>query len=138
VERPNQAVTSAKRLARPGAPDYWVALEETVLRRPVGGQEVMRAQLAQLIEAAGRPNITIQVIPFAVGWHPALYGMFNIFRFAAQELPDVVYSEGLTSSYYLNKPDDTASYTEALDTMCAQAASPDQTITILRDIMKGT
>ena len=55
-----------------------------------GGQEVMRAQLGHLIEAAGRPDITIQVIPFAAGWHPALYGMFWIFRFSAQELPDVV------------------------------------------------
>jgi transcriptional regulator with XRE-family HTH domain len=125
-------------LTRPGAPGYWVVLEETVLRRPVGGHKVMRAQLGNLIEAAGRPNTTIQVIPFAAGWHPAMYGMFNIFRFAAQELPDVVYSEALTSAYYLNKPEDTASYTEALDTICAQAAPPDQTITILRDIMKET
>jgi hypothetical protein len=125
-------------LTRPGAPDYWVVLEETVLRRPVGGPDVMRAQLAHLIDAARRPNITIQVIPFAAGWHPALYGMFNTFRFPGQELPDVVYSEGLTSAYYLNKPDETARYTEALDRMCAQAATPDQTITILRDLMKET
>jgi hypothetical protein len=101
-------------LTRPGAPDYWVVLEETVLRRPVGGPVVMRAQLAHLIEAAGRPNVTIQVIPFAAGWHPALYGMFWIFRFPGGEPPDVVYSEGLTSSYYLNKPEDTTKYTEAL------------------------
>ncbi|HCU93950.1 MAG TPA: transcriptional regulator [Actinobacteria bacterium] len=125
-------------LTRPGAPDYWVVLEETVLRRPVGGPKVMRAQLAHLIEAAGRPNVTIQVIPFAAGWHPALYGMFNIFRFPGNELPDVVYSENLTSAYYLNKPEDTTRYTEALDHMCAQATPPDQTITILRDIMKET
>ena len=63
-------------LTRPSPPEYWVVLDETVLRRPVGGQQVMRAQLAHLIEAAGRPNVTVQVIPFAAGWHPALYGMF--------------------------------------------------------------
>jgi len=125
-------------LTRPGAPEYWVVLEETVLRRPIGGHHVMRAQLAHLIETAARPNVTIQVIPFAAGWHPALYGMFSIFRFPGQELPDVVYSEGLTSAYYLGKPEETAHYTEALDRMCAQAASPEHTITILRDIMKET
>jgi transcriptional regulator with XRE-family HTH domain len=123
-------------LTRPGTPDYWVVLDETVLRRPIGGREVMRAQLAHLAEAAARPNVTIQVIPFAAGWHPALYGMFNIFRFPDQELPDIVYSEGLTSSYYLNKPEETARYTEALDRMCAQAAPPGQTASILRDIRK--
>jgi hypothetical protein len=123
-------------LRRPEPPEYWVVLEETVLRRPIGGREVMRGQVGHLIDAAGRPGVTIQVLPFDAGWHPAMYGMFNVFRFPDQALPDVVYSEGLTSAYYLNKPSETAVYTEALDRMCAQAASRDQTITILYEIMK--
>jgi transcriptional regulator with XRE-family HTH domain len=125
-------------LRRPQAPEYWVVLEETVLRRPLGGPKVMRAQLAHLIESAGLPNVTIQVIPFAAGWHPALYGMFNLFRFPDQQLPDIVYSEALTSAYYLNKPNETARYTQALDQMCTQAATPEQTIAILRNILKET
>lgn len=125
-------------LRRPAPPEYWVVLDETALRRPVGGRDVMRGQLAALIETAGPGNITIQVIPFAAGWHPALYGMFWMFRFPDQEMPDIVYSEGLTGAYYLSKPAETAAYTEALDRMCAQAASPEQTITILRDILKET
>jgi len=72
-------------------------------------------------------------------WHAALYGMFNVFRqFPARELPDVVYGESLTGAYYLNKPEEAARYIEALDQMCAQAASPAQTVTILRDLMKET
>jgi hypothetical protein len=125
-------------LRRPDPPEYWVVMDETVLRRPIGGQQVMREQLAYLIDATGLPQVTIQVIPFAAGWHPALHGMFNIYRFPAQELPDVVYSESLTGAFYLNKPDEAARYTEALDQMCAQAASPEQTAAILRDIMKET
>ena len=82
------------------------------------------------------PRVTVQVIPFAAGWHPALYGMFNVFRFPAQELPDVVYSESLTGAYYLNKPEEAARYIEALDQMCAQAASPEQTAAILSDLLK--
>ena len=73
-------------------------LDETVLRRPVGGHMVMRAQLEHLIAAAGQPNVIIQVILFAAGWHPALYGMFNIFRFPAAQLPDIVYTEALTGA----------------------------------------
>ena len=107
-----------------------------MLRRPIGGPDVMRGQIEHLIETAGRPNITIQVLPFSAGWHPAMYGMFNIFRFPDDAMPDVVYSEGLTSAYYLNKPEETAKYTEALDRMAAQAATPDQTVTILRQILK--
>ena len=125
-------------LCRPEPPEYWVVMDETVLRRPIGGHKVMRAQLEHLIAAAGQPKITIQVIPFAAGWHPALYGMFNIFRFPSEQLPDIVYTEALTGSYYLNKPEESARYTEALDRMCAQAASPEHTISILSEIVKET
>ncbi len=123
-------------LARPEPPEYWVVMDETVLRRPIGGPQVMREQLAYLIEATQLPTVTIQVIPFTAGWHPALHGMFNIYRFAASEVPDVVYGESLTGAFYLNKPDEAARYIEALDQMCAQAASPEQTAAILRDTMK--
>jgi Domain of unknown function (DUF5753)/Helix-turn-helix domain len=125
-------------LQRPDPPGYWVVLDETALRRPIGSRDVMRDQIEHLIAAAQQPGITIQVIPFAAGWHPALYGMFWIFRFPDAQLPDIVYSEALTGANYLSKPEETARYAEALDRMCAQAASPEHTITILRDIMKET
>jgi transcriptional regulator with XRE-family HTH domain len=123
-------------LARPAPPEYWVVLEETVLRRPIGGADVMLGQVAHLIEAASRPNITVQVLPFSAGWHPAMNGMFTIFRFPDEEMPDVVYSEELTGAFYLNKPEETGKYTEARDRMAAQAATPNQTLTIMRKILK--
>ena len=125
-------------LSKADPPRYWVVMDETALRRPIGAPAIMREQFARLIDAAERPDITIQVIPFAAGWHPALYGMFNIFRFPGGQLPDIVYTEALTGSYYLSKPDETAKYTQALDQICAMAASPEHTITILRDTMKET
>jgi transcriptional regulator with XRE-family HTH domain len=125
-------------LGRPDPPEYRVVLDETVLRRTIGGHKVMRAQLEHLIQAAGQPQVTIQVMPFAAGWHPALYGMFNIFRFPVAQLPDIVYTEALTGAYYLDKPDESARYTEALDRLCAQAASPERTVTILGEIAKET
>jgi hypothetical protein len=125
-------------LHRPDPPRYWVVLDETALRRPIGSRHVMRDQIEHLIHAAQQPSITLQVIPFTAGWHPALYGMFNIFRMPDDQLPDIVYSEALTGANYLSKPEETARYTEALDRMCAQAASPEQTITILRDTLMET
>lgn len=121
-------------LSRPAPPQYRVVPGETVLRRPIGGQAVMRGQLEYLIGASARPNITIQILPCSTGWHPAMYGMFWFYRFRTA-LPDVVYSEALTSACYLNKPDETARYAEALDRMCAQAASPGQTTAILAGIL---
>jgi transcriptional regulator with XRE-family HTH domain len=123
-------------LNRQAPPEYSVVIEETVLRRPIGGSEVMRGQIKHLIDMAGRPRVALQVLPFSAGWHPAMYGMFNVYRFPDDAMPEVVYSEGLTSAYYLNKPDETAKYNEALDRMTAQAATPDKTVTILRQILK--
>jgi hypothetical protein len=125
-------------LHRPDPPEYWVVMDETVLRRPIGTPDIMREQVSHLIQAAEQPNVTIQIIPFAAGWHPALYGMFNIYRFPDDQLPDIVYTESLTGAYYLNKPDEAARYIQALDQMCTLAASPEQTLTILRDLMKET
>jgi hypothetical protein len=61
-------------LGRQHPPELWVILDEAVLRRPVGGPDVMREQLAWLAQAAQRPNIAIQVIPFGAGAHEGLRG----------------------------------------------------------------
>ena len=100
------------------------------------GPAVPRAQLDRLIEAAQQPTITIQVLPLAAGLHPALYGPFFIFRFDAPELPDIVYGEHLTGAYYIEKPDETAAYIQALDRISAQAVPADNTAAILRTIAK--
>jgi hypothetical protein len=123
-------------LSRPEPPRLWVVIDEAVLRRPVGGPTVMYAQLGQLIDAVAQPNVTLQVLPFAAGAHPVMYGMFHLLRFPAAELPDIVYGESLTSAFYLDKPTDVASYTEALDRLCAQASPADKSASILRRIRK--
>ena len=125
-------------LARPDPPKLWLIIDETALRRPATttGPVVMRAQLDTLIQAAGRPGITIQVLPFTAGLHPAMYGPFRIFRFEAHQQPDIVYSESMTSAHYIDKPDETAAYAQALDRISAQAAPGDDTATLLHNIRK--
>jgi hypothetical protein len=61
-------------LDREHPPERWVILDEAVLRRPVGGPDVMREQLARLVEVGQRPNIAIQVVPFGAGAHEGLRG----------------------------------------------------------------
>ncbi len=63
----------------------------------------MEAQLERLIELVGEPNIALYVVPLHSGYHGAAAGSFSILRFAAPELPDVVYVEQLTSALYLDK-----------------------------------
>ncbi|MEU0717267.1 helix-turn-helix transcriptional regulator [Streptomyces lavendulocolor] len=124
-------------LTRPDAPKFWVIMDETVLRRPVGGgPAVMRAQIDRLLEAAELPNVTLQVAEFATGHHPGTYGPFVLFRFAVPELPDMVYSEYLTGAVYLDARLEVASHLEVMDRMAAQAATAQRTKEILRDFRK--
>src|SRR5918997_6329887 len=58
-----------------------VILDEAVLQRPVGGEQVMCGQLKRLLADAQRPNITIQVLPFSVGAHRATDGSFVVLAF---------------------------------------------------------
>ncbi|BAU87201.1 xre family toxin-antitoxin system, antitoxin component [Streptomyces laurentii] len=124
-------------LTREDAPKFWVIMDETVFRRPVGdGPEVMRAQLDRLMEAAELPNVTLQIAEFASGHHPGTYGPFVLFRFAMPELPDMVYSEYLTGAVYLDGRPEVASHLEVMDRMAAQAATAQRTKEILRYLRK--
>ena len=124
-------------LTRSGAPHLWAVVDEAVLRRPIGGREVMRAQIASLIEATKLPNITIQVIPFHAGGHAAAGGAFTMLRFPDRELPDVVYMEQLTSALYLDKQDDVDSYAAAMERLCVEAAPPARTAEILDETLRS-
>ncbi|MEU6475788.1 helix-turn-helix transcriptional regulator [Streptomyces sp. NPDC047017] len=123
-------------LTRPDAPRFWAVLDETALRRPVGGPEVMRAQIDRLFDATKLPNVTLQIAPFSSGPHPGTYGPFVLFRFAMPELPDMVYSEYLTGAVYLDARSEVATHLEVMDRMAAQAATAHRTKEILRDLRK--
>jgi hypothetical protein len=118
-------------LTRPNPPHLWVVLDEAVLRRPIGGVQVMRAQVAALIEATRMPNVTLQVVPFRAGGHAGAGGAFTMLRFPEEDLPDVVYLEHLTSALYIDKRDDVDLYATAMEVLCVQAESPTQTVTLL-------
>ncbi|MFE0442939.1 helix-turn-helix domain-containing protein [Streptomyces fungicidicus] len=124
-------------LRRETPPRVWVVMDETVLRWPVGGPDVMRAQIDHLIELHRLPQVTLQIMPFTGGPHPAMRaGSFQLFRFRARELPDVVYLDGLVGAVYLDKGDDVMVYREALDRSGAQATPSRATEAVLNRIRK--
>ncbi|HEX9342167.1 MAG TPA: helix-turn-helix transcriptional regulator [Actinomycetota bacterium] len=136
VERRVDVRLRRQALVRPDGPRLWAVVDEAALRRPVGGADVMRAQLERLIEAAELPNVILQVLPFSVGAHPAMVGAFSILRFSEDELPDIVYLEHLTNAWYLDRRDDVEQYLHVMNSICVSAAAPDRTVEILRDIAK--
>ena len=105
-----------------------------MLRRPLAGPDLCRAQLTHLLELTERPNVAMQVATFEHGAHPATGGPFTLLRFAARELPDVVYLEQLDSALYLDKAREVDGYSRTWDRLCAHIEPPEKTARILSTI----
>jgi transcriptional regulator with XRE-family HTH domain len=122
-------------LTREHPPRLWAVVDEAALRRPVGGREVMRGQLERLIDASKLPNVTLQILPFAGGAHPAMVGSFSILRFPDRELPDVVYLEHLTNAVYLDKRAEVERYLDVMELLCVDSEPPGKTMELLDRIL---
>ncbi|MEU7989929.1 helix-turn-helix domain-containing protein [Streptosporangium canum] len=135
LERRVRLRMARQRLLRGAEPPHlWAVLDEAVLRRPLGGAEVMREQIDHILQALELPNVTVQIVPFSVGGHAAAGGPFSILRFSQPDLPDVVYMEQLTSAVYLDKRDDVDRYLEVMERLCIEAEPASRTREILTRI----
>jgi hypothetical protein len=124
-------------LTRPDPPRIWSIMDEAVLRRRVGGPAVMRAQLDRLIEVAGWPNVSVQVVPFACGGHVGESGSFTVLRFDERDLADVVYIERLTTALYLDQRQDVEHYLAIMDQLSGQALTPAATMRFMEQLAQG-
>jgi transcriptional regulator with XRE-family HTH domain len=121
-------------LTSPGAVKLWAVVDEAALRRLIGGAATMRAQLDHLIRMSGLPNVTLQVMPFSFGGHPAVGGPITILRLAGHALPDVVYLEQLVSALYPDKPAEILYYWDVMNRLSVEAEPPAATIARIRRI----
>jgi transcriptional regulator with XRE-family HTH domain len=110
---------------------YRAVLNEAVVRRPAGGSGVMRDQLTHLLELAERPNVTIQVLPFAAGAHPAMAGSFTLLQFHGV-VPDIAFVEHQAGSLYLDNGDE-APYVRMYEHLTGMAQSPADSAALIRD-----
>ncbi len=114
-------------LVRDPAPKLWTIIDEAALRRPIGGQAVIRRQLQRLVEASEQPTVTLQVLPFAVGAHRALDGSFDVLEFAGGEDP-LVYCDGMTGGVFRSKPTELRQYWMSFEALRAAALSPEESV----------
>ncbi|MCT9076086.1 helix-turn-helix domain-containing protein [Streptomyces fulvoviolaceus] len=112
-------------------------LDEAVLRREIGGPEVMAHQLRRLLEAALLPQVRLQVLPFTAGAHIGITGPFVIFSFSSTSDLDVVVLDHLTSSLYLERKEDLQAYTEAFNALQIHALSPEDSLDYIAGIGDG-
>ncbi|RFC70645.1 helix-turn-helix transcriptional regulator [Streptomyces sp. AcE210] len=112
-------------LEREEAPTLWVVMEEAVLHRTVGGPDVMREQIERLLDVSELPHISLDIVPFAASAHVGACAPFTYFRFEEPELPDIVYSELLSASVYLDQRADVVAHLEAHSRLALQTSSED-------------
>ncbi|MBT2364752.1 helix-turn-helix domain-containing protein [Streptomyces sp. ISL-10] len=133
-ERLSARLERQKRLLSPKRPDLLVILDESVLRRPVGGDDVMRRQLAHLARAATKPNVTVQVLPFAAGAHDMLGGSLTVLT-----LPngtEVAYTEGAHHGQLFEDPAEVEHLALAYDRLGAAALPPFMSLDMIRSAME--
>jgi transcriptional regulator with XRE-family HTH domain len=119
-----------KVLFQPYPPRLWAVIDESVLHRPLGGRDVLIAQIEHLLQLTTLPHVTLQVVPYELSGYAA-EGAFTMLRFAQAELPDIVYIEHLTGAFYLDKRGDVEQYGRVFDQLTVDAATPRETRQLL-------
>lgn len=122
-------------LHRAQPPHLWAVLDESVVRRVVGGPDVMRAQLTHLADCTESPNITIQIFPFATGAHATAMGSFVILG-GPEASMDVVYVDFHTGALFLETEEELATYRGAFDYLRARALSPAESLAAIHRARK--
>ncbi len=117
-----------------GGTRLWAIIDEVVLRRPLGGRGVLRAQLECLRDACRQPSLTLQVTPFPELSYAAP-GSFSILRFADADMPDMVYAEQLTSATYIDKRAEVERYLLAMERLSVVSASPAESLDLITSIL---
>ncbi len=110
-------------------------LDEAVLGRQVGGPAVMGEQLRKLAELSELPNVTLQVLPFGGGAHPAMDGPFYLLEFP-EPLPDVVYLEQATSGLALEDDAEVRHYTMMYGNLAARALDPEASVSLIAGLAR--
>jgi transcriptional regulator with XRE-family HTH domain len=116
-------LTRQRILTREDPPRFNVVLDEAALHRVIGGRQVMATQLAKILDMAALRNVTVQVLPYEVGAHPAVESNFTILQLP-DPTPGVVFVEGLIGSTYLERDDDLIRYQMIFRKLESIALSP--------------
>jgi len=142
IDRRMQVCRRRQDVLDAGSPDgplgFHAVLDESVLRRtPVapgqdGGAAVLRGQLEWLAVASARPNVTLQVLPFAAGLPPVTAGSFSVLESRATGTPDVVYLENKTRVFYLDSAAEVQRYEQAFDLLSRMALDPAESLELIR------
>ncbi|MFI0242422.1 helix-turn-helix domain-containing protein [Streptomyces sp. NPDC016845] len=121
---------------RPHPPWSTFILEESILRRPIGGLEVMRGQLRRLLELSELPFMGIQIMPMNQVPHAGLAGPMTLLQNPDNDF--AVYAEGQGGSAVIEDADEASVYLEKYGMLRSQALSPVESARLLDGLLGAT
>ncbi len=120
----------------PASPDMWAILDEAVIRRLVGGRDVMGGQLERLREIAARPNVTLQILPFSAGAHTSTFGSFTLFDPQQPGWPVTASTDRPAGTLIEDDPAATGRYTLIFNHLRASALSTTDSRALIDEAIK--
>jgi hypothetical protein len=128
-----------ERLAGDSPLTLWAVIDESAIRRVVGGEEVMREQWRRLTAASELPNVRLQILPFSAGEHAFMGGSVALLEFSDIAHMDVVYLEGLAGDYYEEQPSEVKRYRDEFERLSSKALSQASSISMIQSLInEGT
>jgi len=120
-------------LDRAKPPRLWLVLDESALRRVIGSPAVMHEALAAVLDAAARPRVTVQVLPYSAGAHAALGGPLTLLGTAQQ----AAYCEGHATARLITDPEEVAECAHAFSLLQSAALPVSASLDFIRAAMEG-
>ncbi|MFC9999824.1 DUF5753 domain-containing protein [Nocardia sp. NPDC127526] len=124
-------------LDRPDPAKLWVVIEEGALRRPFGGLEAWRDQLAHLVDSVARQNITVQLMPDHAGGPAICTVPFTVLRFDDPVRGDIVHLHHAAGAQFLGDRADLDTYHAIWDRLCVHAMPPEYTGELITALTAG-
>jgi transcriptional regulator with XRE-family HTH domain len=119
-------------VSRDNPPLLWSVIDESILYRPHGGNEVMREQLLSIEKQAEKPSVVVQVMPFTAVRHPGLEGSLGVVEFG--DKTPVWYSDAWSAGKLSDDRAEVTDYTRYFDMIRAAALSPSESIELIARI----
>ena len=135
-ERVEARLIRQELLTRESPPSFWSIVDESALRRHIGGDQIMNTQLSRMIEITALPNVTLQVVPFALGAHPGLKNPFTLLQFRSPQ-PPVVFVESTAGNLFLERAAQLEAHEESLQHLRADALDPDSTVRLIEMVAEN-
>lgn len=123
-------------LAQDDPVQFWCVIDEAALRRPVGGEAVMRQQLEHLAAMSAVDNVTLQVLPLRVGAHPGMDGSFAVLHFDHDSDADTVYVAFATGGFFQEKSEEVGRYRWIFDRLTSIALTPEDSTAFLQALAR--